>query len=152
MASNSRFSSVIEEDLKELLLAKDSKNTQNSTKVAFNVFESYLKEKKIEIDIENVGLPKLNDILTKFYVEVRKQDGSLYSKATLNSICFRIQRKFSEIRKDVNILDSSDFKGSNEIFRAQCVHLKKEGLAKVNHKKPLSPEDMRKLYASDTFL
>ena len=93
MASNSRFSSVIEEDLKELLLAKDSKNTQNSTKVAFNVFESYLKEKKIEIDIENVGLPKLNDILTKFYVEVRKQDGSLYSKATLNSIRFGIQRE-----------------------------------------------------------
>ena len=91
MASSSRFSSVIEDDLKELLLAKDSKNTQNSTRVAFIVFESYLKEKKIEIDIENdiykiykiyirykryikdmenVGLPKLNDILTKFYVEV----------------------------------------------------------------------------------
>ena len=112
------------------------------------MFESYLKEKKIEIDIENVWL---NDILTKFYVEVRKQDGSLYSKATLNSIRFGIQRKLSEIRKDVNILDSSHFKGSNEIFRAQCVHLKKEGLAKVNHKKPLSPEDMRKLYASETF-
>ena len=68
MASSSRFSSVIEDDLKELLL----KNTQNSTRVAFIVFESYLKEKKIEIDIENVGLPKLNDILTKFYVEVHK--------------------------------------------------------------------------------
>ena len=77
MASSSRFSSVIEDGLKELLLAKDSNNTQNSTRVAFNVFESCLEEKRIQIDIENVCLLKLNDILTKFYVEVRKQDSSL---------------------------------------------------------------------------
>ena len=95
---------------------------------------------------------ELNKIMEKFYVEVRKQDGELYSKSTLLSIRFGIQRKINEMRKDVNIIESVEFKTSNEIFRAQCVYLKKEELAKVNHKKPISVEDMKKLYSSNVFI
>ena len=94
---------------------------------------------------------ELNKIMEKFYVEVRKQDGELYSKSTLLSIRFGIQRKINEMRKDVNIIEFVEFKTSNEILRAQCVYLKKEGLAKVNHKKPISVEDMKKLYSSNVF-
>ena len=146
-----RFSSVNEIDLKQLLIDKDSKNTQNATRVAFNIFESYLLEKEITMDFKTVESGELNELLKRFYVEVRKQDGTMYSRATMNSIRFGIQRKFHEIRNDVNIIDSVEFKTSNEIFRAQCVHLKKEGLGKVNHKKPITPEDMKKLYQSNTF-
>ena len=70
-------------------------------KQAFNVFESYLLEEKIELDLESVKTEELNKIMEKFYVEVRKQDGELYSKSTLLSIRFGIQRMINEMRKDV---------------------------------------------------
>ena len=146
-----RFVSVDEVDLKQLLLDKDSKNTKKATKVAFKIFQSYLNEKKIEINLEEISTQELNDLLKKFYVEIRKQDGTMYSRSTLNSIRFGLQRKIHEIRSDINIIDSLDFETSNEIFRAQCVHLKKEGFGKVKHKQPITSEDIRKLYQSQVF-
>ena len=47
--------------------------------------------------------------------------------------------------------DDVFFTSCNEIFNAQCVFLKKEGLAKVMHKQPISPLDMTKLYQSAIF-
>ena len=40
---------------------------------------------------------------------------------------------------------------SNEVFRAQCVKLKKDGLGKIIHKQPINYEDMKLLYESDIF-
>ena len=146
-----RFITVNDIDLNKLLIDKDSKNTQQATKVAFNIFECYLLEKKICLDYKAVTAKTLNDVLKRFYAEVRKQNGTLYSKTTMTSIRFGIQRKFKEIRKDINIIDSEEFRTSNEIFRAQCVYLKKEGCAKVNHKQPISTADIKKLYQSNVF-
>ena len=56
-----RFVSVDEVDLKQLLLDKDSKNTKKATKVAFKVFQSYLNEKKIDINLEEMPPQELND-------------------------------------------------------------------------------------------
>ena len=146
-----RFVTVDDIHLDQLLLDKNSNNTHNVTKMAFNILESYLTERKLSIDFKTVTASRLNDVLKRFYVEVRKLNGELYSKSTLISIRFGIQRKLQEIRKDINIIDSDEFKSCNEIFRTQCVFLKKEGLAKVNHKQPILSEDMKKLYQSNVF-
>ena len=146
-----RFSTVDEIEIEKQLIDKNSINTHKATKVACNIFFVYLREKQIEIDIETVSSSQLNKILTKFYVEVRKKDGSMYSKSTLTSIRFGIQRLINQKRKDVNIIDSPEFSTANEIFHAQCVFLKKEGLGKVNHKIPIAPEDMKKLYEHEVF-
>ena len=146
-----RFSTVDEIEIEKQLIDKNSINTHKATKVASNIFFVYLREKQIEIDIETVSFSELNKILTKFYVEVRKKDGSMYSKSTLTSIRFGIQRLINQKRKDVNIIDSPEFSTANEIFHAQCAFLKKEGLGKVNHKIPIAPEDMKKLYKHEVF-
>jgi hypothetical protein len=36
-------------------------------------------------------------------------------------------------------------------FKAMLVHIKKEGKAGVNHKEPISTEDLQKLYVHDKF-
>ena len=43
----SRFSSLSEENIAQLLNHKDSENTKKSTKQHYLIFESYLKEKNI---------------------------------------------------------------------------------------------------------
>ena len=77
--SSSRFANVNEESYEELLKEKDAKNTQRATVVAWNAFLTYVREKGIDFDEGTVDKPHLNDILKKFYVELRKQDGKFYS-------------------------------------------------------------------------
>lgn len=45
MEKEGRFTAVSSAELDKLLLNKDSKNTQNSTKVAADLFQKYLSER-----------------------------------------------------------------------------------------------------------
>ena len=49
------------------------------------------------------------------------------------------------MRQDVDVVQDPDFT-TCKVFTAQCVFLKKIGMAKVTHKPPISSEDMAKLY------
>ena len=55
------------------------------------------------------------------------------------------------LRPEIDIIIDKDFQTANEVFRAQCVELKKEGLAKITHKQPITLEDMKTLYTSPVF-
>jgi len=109
-----------------------------------------LREKDIEINEHDITKEALDDIIRKFYVEVsvRKKDGSWYSESSLVSIRFGIQRKFKEIQRNIDIINDPEFVNSSEVFKAQCVKLKKGGLAKITHKHPICEEDLQKLYSS----
>ena len=86
MASSSeRFGNFEKADIQKLLEDKDSQNTKRSTKVCTGIFEDYLKEKNSE---------ELAAILKKFYVEVRKTDGALYTKSSLFWIRFGLKSYF----------------------------------------------------------
>ena len=86
--SGTRFASVTDGDIETLVANKDSKNTKKATKFAVAVFEQYLKAKKICCRFETVTPPELNDILKRFWVEARKQNGEKYTKTSLTSIRF----------------------------------------------------------------
>ena len=69
----------------------------------------------------------------------------------MHSLRYGLQRKIKYIRENANIIDGTEFKRSNEVFTAQLVHLKKIGLAKIDHKPPLSQHDLALLYTSGVF-
>ena len=146
-----RFATVEKDQYEHILSEMNSINTHKGTMVAWNQFECYMKEKGINIDPKTVSKSKLNEILKNFYVEVRKVDGGQYKKNTLNSIRFGLQRKFKQLNSDMDIIADTDFTECNLTFKAQCVQLKKNGLANTDHKPPISPEDIQKLYDSDVF-
>ena len=69
----SRFRSLSEENIAQLLNDKDSENTKKSTKQHRLIFESYLKE-----NIRNpASTVELAAVLRKFYAEARKKDGQV---------------------------------------------------------------------------
>ncbi|CAH3186217.1 unnamed protein product, partial [Porites lobata] len=123
----SRFTSLSEENITQLLNDKDSENTKKLTKYHRLIFESYLKEKNIRNPSTAVELAA---VLRKFYAEARKKDGQMYSKNSLCSIRFAL---------------------SNRIYEAQGVELKKQGLAKTEPKPPIADEDIRNLYRCGVF-
>lgn len=61
------------------------------------------------------------------------------------SIRYGLQKHFEKTLK-VDIVNLPEFKGANNVFNAMLVKLKHEGKAVVNHKNPLSAEDLKKLY------
>ena len=82
----------------------------------------------------------------------RKEDGDLYKKSSLCTLRFGIQRQLKQIRNDdINIIDGPEFQQSSEIFKAQCVQLKRMGLAKIDHKPEITRNDLSLLYSSGVF-
>ena len=70
-----RFASVSNEEIKMLVESKDSSNTKKQTEVSFNIFLSYCNEKSIAFDPKTISKESLDEVLRKFYVEIRKNDG-----------------------------------------------------------------------------
>ena len=73
-------------------------------------------------------------------------DGNFYSKRTLSSLRFGLNRHCRATR-----INDSEFNDAYKVFGAKCVDLKRQGLAKVEHKPPICEEDIKKLYESTVF-
>ena len=72
-------------------------------------------------------------MLKLFYAEVRKADGTSYSKSTLNSLRFALNRHFNATR-GFDIINDSQFTDANKVFGAKCVERMQQWLVKVEHK------------------
>ena len=146
MASESRFESVESADLLELLENKDSKSTKKVIKGSMKILEEFCAEKKLP-NVSNLSTEELDKTLQLFYAGARTKTKDLYSKKSLISIRYGVQKHFEKERK-IDIVNGSEFKSSNNIFSAMLVKLKKEGKGLVTHKNPLTKEDLVKLYSS----
>ena len=48
-------------------------------------------------------------------------------------------------------MNEEEFSEANKVFATKCVHLKKDGQAKVQHKPPIADADLKKVYKSGVF-
>ena len=119
----SRFRSLNEENIAQLLNDKDSENTRKHRLI----FEPYLKEKNIRNPTTAVELAA---VLRKLYAEARKKDEQMYSENSLFSVRCSLCRQFKQ-ELNVDIIKDVEFNEANLVYGAQCVELKKQGLAKT---------------------
>ena len=147
-----QFASITDDEGRKIESGKNAAQTRKQTEMMTNILFAYIREKNIVIDLETASRPSVNNLLESFYLEVRKQDGAMYKKTSFYSLRFALQRHFKETRgNDFDIITNEEFNGANSRFTAQCVVLKKNGLAKIEHYPPISIEDVQKLYASEVF-
>ena len=81
---------------------------------------------------------------------MRKKDGSEYTKNSLCSLRFGLNRYFKSVLNN-DIIKDKEFEEAKSVLEAHCVYLKKRGLAKTEHKPPIADEDIKKLYESGVF-
>lgn len=142
-----RFASFDEEEFSKILGNKDADNTKRSTKLASKIFNEYLLEKGIDIDLETVDKCTLATILSRFYVELRKSDGSHYKTASLNSLKSGLNRHLKSVRSDIiDIARDPEFTKANIAFKAALVELKRLGKGDIVHHEEIESEDIQKLY------
>ena len=117
---------------------------KRATKASVKVFNEYLQEKNLD-EPHYDDKVTLANVLTRFYAEARKKgDGSPYSKSSMTSLRFGLSRHFKA--KGTDIIQDPEFAEANEVFLAKCVDLKRQGLAKVEHKPAILENDLRKLH------
>ena len=75
-----RFATVTQNAQDRILKEKNSKNSLKASKIAMNVLVKYCKEKNIEFNPVTIDAHELDNLLTKFYVEARKENGEFYKK------------------------------------------------------------------------
>ena len=109
----------------------------------------YLQEKNLD-EPHHDDKVTLANVLKRFYAEARKKsDGSPYSKSSMTSLRFGLNRHFKT--KGTDIIQDPEFAQANKVFLAKCVDLKRQGLAKVEHKPAILKKDLRKLYECGVF-
>ncbi|CAG2243519.1 unnamed protein product [Mytilus edulis] len=145
MATKRRFASLEDEDRENLLENVDSKNTKRQTKTAINGFREYLTEKSLSLDFESYDDAQLDDVLSKFYMEMRNKNGEMYKKTTMQSYRQGLQRHLSKTR-DIDILKGDNFKKSQKAYQCMTKELKRLGLAAVEHYPAIADADIEKMY------
>ena len=144
-----RFASISENELCRLIEEKDSENTKRATMASVKVFNEYLQEKNLD-EPHHDDKVTLANVLKRFYAEARKKsDGSMYSKSSMTSLRFGLNRHLKT--KGTDIIQDPEFAEANKVFLAKCVDLKRQGLAKVEHKPAILENDLRKLYECGVF-
>ena len=104
------------------------------------LFADYVKEKKLTEPEEKKGVAQT---LITIYVEARKKEGSSYSMRSLKTLRLGLNRYFKSTR-GIEIINDVEFNEAKNVFTAQCIQLKKDGQAKVQHKPPILDDDLKK--------
>lgn len=121
---------------------------KKAIKTALNILTAYCASKDVLFsDMEQLHVEDLCSLLKGFYAAARNQKGDYYSKKSMISIRYGIQRHFLKIR-DIDIVNNVDFKPANLVFQAMLVKLKQEGKGISVHKPPIQNDDLKKLYGS----
>ena len=103
------------EELHNLVNEKDAKRTKRATEQMWRTFTSYCEENLISFDINTTSVLK-----------VRKPDGELYRKTSLNCLRHGLNPKIKSVHNDWDIIRDTDFTSRGEAFIAQCTRLKRE--------------------------
>nr|XP_054760698.1 uncharacterized protein LOC129266966 [Lytechinus pictus] len=142
-ASASRFASLGEEQSEEIIDQKDARSTKRVITLTENVLKAYCEHKGFTIQ-ETITSAELSNFLLSFYAEVRRSNGELYSKRSMITLRYGLQRHFSKF--GFNIVNDPEFREANDMFHA--VLLKNEGKGSVDHKEPITKYDFLKIKLS----
>lgn len=151
-AGGPKFELLNDDEMAELLHDSDASSTRKTIKFGISKLEYFCKLKKVNLHDISANLDKentaeLDTLLTSFYASVRKEDGSLYHKKSMQYIRYGVQRHFLD-NFGVDISNKDRFPQSMRMYKAVLVKLKKEGLGVVKHKDAISEADMHKMQTS----
>lgn len=121
--------------------------TKRSTVWGAKVFQKWQEKRQIEVDLNTVSAEDLAAHLKKFYAEVKKKNGELYTPSALVGIRAAIHRTLSNppYMRNINILSGENFVAANRVFDAKCKIYVARGNPKPKHKPCISNTDMMKL-------
>ena len=126
----SRFPLTSNETLLETLEEAENKNTKRSTTTWMRVWSSWAKSRNINVNMETISPAALDEILQKYYLEVRKQDGTDYEPDSLKVMQAALERYLSDKRYPYSLITGREFAKSRAVLDAKAKQLRMNGYGK----------------------
>ncbi|XP_062604368.1 zinc finger MYM-type protein 4-like [Saccostrea cucullata] len=145
--SGTRFESIDENDIDKYINEQENKNTWRKTSADINLLKSFLETQNESRPIEAIPHSELSNILCKFFLSVRKPDGSNYEPNTLRSFMSSFDRYLRKRKYGFQIVSSIEFVKVREVVKAKQRSLKGEGKGNLSKKAdPLTDIEINKLW------
>ena len=138
-SQESQSSDLGEDDMNRMVEASKPVTTKRSTCWGMNKFIKWMYKRNIVIDLKTVTAEKLNEVLRKFYAEVKSEKSGCLTPSALTGIRAAIQRalKGSPYNRNINIIADREFTRANHMFQARCKLYYKNNNRKPQHKTPI---------------
>lgn len=114
------------------------------------IFKDWLKENEIDTEFEYLPASDIDNLLSRFYVEVRKLNGEYYSKISYTGIRAALQRHLQNPPFNVtySIMTDGVFLHSNQVLKDVFKTLTEMGMSVINHYKFIEKGDIGKLIST----
>ena len=107
---------------KKLLI--NSKETVRSNQKAARLLKAYLGETNQDQNFEQFDAVRMNEVLSHFYMNARKQDGEFYKATTFENMRHAINRYLKDppFNRKFDIIKDDEFRDANVSFKAALAH------------------------------
>jgi hypothetical protein len=139
-----------EENTEDFVEKMKNYNTKVKTKSDLSKFTTWLKARNECRNLENMLPKELDGYLARFYLNIRKQDGTEYEPTSLS--CFRqsVWRYLKDHGYSTNIMTDPVFIHSTDVLKAKRKELKSQGKGNRPQKsEAFSSQDLDILYSKN---
>ena len=120
-----------DDELMELLKSESEiKNTKRSTDYWKGIFEKWAKTRGKKEQLESYHIPELNDALSQFYAELRKENGQDYEPNSLKLMQAALDRHLRSQNYPKSILKDTEFLSSRKVLERKARKLCEQGMGK----------------------
>ena len=104
------FADIEDNEIPNFIGSQQTINTVTKTTTDINQFRRYCLSICEKRKLEELPITDLNNLLSKFFIKVRKRHGGEYEPNTMTSFQRSIQRHMSQKKIKINIRTDEDFK------------------------------------------
>lgn len=141
-------SQLNDDELNQLEQSSKPAATVKATASGMRKFNQWMERRGRQCDWANVNAGELNEILRKYYAEVKHaKPGSSLTPSSLTGLRAAIHRHVTSApySRPLNIIKDKEFTSANAMFTARCKLYMKQGNKKPQHKPCIGDGDMAKL-------
>lgn len=150
--SNQRFVQVDTEDIPDFVNQQSNKNTLSKTFYDLKLLETFLHQDSINENrpLHQIPPNELCTLLCRFFLSVRKSDGSNYEPNTLRGFMCSYERHLRRYDYEYSLSNSVEFAKLREVLKSKQRELKRQGLGNLaNKSEAITDAEIEKLWESN---
>ena len=106
----------VDNEVQRLLEKNTNKNTHKSTNTWVRRLETWLNNVEIQSTLFQLNAKKLDELLCRFHVQLRKKDGSNYKPDSLRAMLAALDRHFKDNGSTFSLLRDKEFEKSRKVL------------------------------------
>ena len=147
---NDRFRDVSEIDVTNIVANQKNKSTASKTFYDLKLLKYFMLKQEESREVHEIPPPELGPILCKFFVSVRKCDGTNYEPVSLRAFLGSFERHLRNKNYGHSVIHGIEFVKVREVLQAKMKELKSEGRGnKPQRAEPITDNEIEQLWETN---